>query len=502
MHVKELRNWLSDFGEKNKKHYQQGKFRSQNGELDELLIIQSKPSTASTSPSSSRDGSSPREDESFDRSNVVHSDWDSSCIHPLATPERAVSSPSVSLYLSEYKCFDQHRSTDICQSTSPSSNCIKFREYQSKDDPTRILPPDGAAVQNGMPRAVSKLRSSDGKETIKMNMSADPTGATQENSEITDKFPRVASKSWDTAAGEPWWNEEQFSEATFAPCESNDEVNSGFLGNGRPSQPRLFSEQSGSYSCRKTLGGIHVVENMDQKHLSLFCKQTPVMTYQREEENDPTPSELPTEAFDSESKIYKAALLNNKTLTSGTLDFICRGEEEQSEWGSSDTVDFSDDGTNSSWSQASLKSSIVRGALESKLGRFFLQNNTHHVDEHQYTQPKKHENETQNSPEQSNTQKVSQKKLDPNDLPFLQPIAKPITKIQMTKEERRSSVSIMINTFGGPGKRQSIVDQRKDQLTKLFSENKAATYVTRKAWGVCPKTGIYKKKTVLDVQFK
>jgi hypothetical protein len=200
--------------------------------------------------------------------------------------------------------------------------------------------------------------------------------------------------------------------------------------------------------------------------------------------------------------MHNADLFNNKTLSSGTLDFICFGKDsvKKSTLSSSDTIDSSDDGTNSSWSQDSSKPSIAPGALESKMGRIFLQDSSTNSEAENWW-PQKHESETEaRDSDQPIARKVLRKKLDPKDLSFLQPQAKPAKKVEETEQKRRSSVSSGLLKFGGP--RKTIVERRKDQLQKLWAESKSATHVKKIQWGVCQKTGAYKKKVVIDVQYK
>jgi hypothetical protein len=94
----------------------------------------------------------------------------------------------------------------------------------------------------------------------------------------------------------------------------------------------------------------------------------------------------------------------------------------------------------------------------------------------------------------------SRKKIDPKDLPFLQPKKKPSEKKQQVEQAPRSSVSTGIYKFGGP--RRKIVERRTEELQKLWAENKAATHVKKIKWGVCQRTGTYRKKVVVDVQYK
>jgi hypothetical protein len=71
---------------------------------------------------------------------------------------------------------------------------------------------------------------------------------------------------------------------------------------------------------------------------------------------------------------------------------------------------------------------------------------------------------------------------------------------------REKGVSAAIRQFGeasggrnSSDTRKSLVDQRKDQLQKRWKETTKAKPLTKVKWGVCDKTGAYKKKYVVDL---
>lgn len=71
---------------------------------------------------------------------------------------------------------------------------------------------------------------------------------------------------------------------------------------------------------------------------------------------------------------------------------------------------------------------------------------------------------------------------------------------------REKGVSAVIQQFGGTSggrksssSRKSLVDQRKDQLQKRWKETTKTKPLTKVKWGVCDKTGAYKKKYAVDL---
>lgn len=101
--------------------------------------------------------------------------------------------------------------------------------------------------------------------------------------------------------------------------------------------------------------------------------------------------------------------------------------------------------------------------------------------------------------EESSYKPVLRKKVNPKDLKFLHPESKPKPSFQ--QERSKSTVSSAIEKFGGPGVRKSRIEKRKDELQRLFSETRTGTHVKKVKWFVCPKTGVYKKKLVIEVEY-
>lgn len=108
-------------------------------------------------------------------------------------------------------------------------------------------------------------------------------------------------------------------------------------------------------------------------------------------------------------------------------------------------------------------------------------------------------------PEVQQAKSIFRKKTGPAALEFLQP-----TKQQTSNEHSarkpvrapRSSVGAAIEVFGGQGSRKTIVSRRTDELQRLWSESRAVTHVKKTKWCVCEKTGVYKRKIVVEPEYK
>jgi hypothetical protein len=101
-------------------------------------------------------------------------------------------------------------------------------------------------------------------------------------------------------------------------------------------------------------------------------------------------------------------------------------------------------------------------------------------------------------------QAVLRERLGPKDLPFLlsEETTPAKSDIQALQEKPESTVNLVIEKFGGQGTRKTMVEKRKDELQQLWNENKAVKHVKKTKWCVCQKTGVYKKKIVVDVEYK
>jgi hypothetical protein len=514
MKVDELKNWLADFGEKNKQHYHCVSHHNHKGQGgNDCLAIQSKPSTAEISPSSSRNSNSPRGDDSLHPSIFISDasglnfdkNHNGSELSPVSS-----SCSSDGMIKSAGDAFKTSSTNTNSSMLEPSKTAASKEDLKGQTDkaPSEDKPPaleaNSSVRSNGSKDStVDHLNDPFGTITlssscdeshegpIKMIPSADPTMTTQDESEAADEIPSSATESWDS------WNEEEFPEPEFTHCESYDNFDSSSLDSGRLSATRVKGERSEDYR-RNTFVGIQGLDDMGHEHLTLLRKQHPVLTLTLNEANDENPDSLPTE----EPKMHNANLLINRTLTTSTLDFICNDDQMKKPKMSSDnTVESSsDEEASSSWSNDSSKPSIAPGALDSKMARMFLGESIDDSAGKKRSPSKKESDDKKKEPSQPVRRKVLRKKLDPKDLPFLRSQPKPEKKIELTQQKPRSSVHAGIGRFGGPKKR--IVESRKEQLQKLWAENKAATHVKKIKWGVCQKTGTYKKKVVLDVQYK
>eukprot|EP00526_Cylindrotheca_closterium_P017562 CAMPEP_0113630564 /NCGR_PEP_ID=MMETSP0017_2-20120614/15881_1 /TAXON_ID=2856 /ORGANISM="Cylindrotheca closterium" /LENGTH=310 /DNA_ID=CAMNT_0000541035 /DNA_START=193 /DNA_END=1125 /DNA_ORIENTATION=- /assembly_acc=CAM_ASM_000147 len=99
---------------------------------------------------------------------------------------------------------------------------------------------------------------------------------------------------------------------------------------------------------------------------------------------------------------------------------------------------------------------------------------------------------------------IFRKKLDPAALEFLQPKQQPELESSIREPVRapRSSVGAAIEVFGGQGSRETIVSRRTDELQRRWSENRAVTHVKKTKWCVCEKTGVYKRKIVVEPEYR
>jgi hypothetical protein len=98
--------------------------------------------------------------------------------------------------------------------------------------------------------------------------------------------------------------------------------------------------------------------------------------------------------------------------------------------------------------------------------------------------------------------RVFRKKVDPKDLPFLQSKSQnmPKSTISVPNNIPKSGVGAAIQMFGGHGGRKSIVEKRKDELERQWSETRSVTHVKKTKWCVCEKTGVFKKKIVVEAE--
>lgn len=477
MKVKELRNWLADLGEKNRQHYQQGhhndlkkqSFVQQNTDYPngDDMILTRKPSTAATSPSSSRDGTSPRD----------HNDLDDG---------------------SFFSNNQRREENDVhfgFETTAAEGNVkIESNAEEATAGPFQQLT---LRSKNSTPELVEVPK-----------QVADIETAVTDDTERTDELQQV--ESWDSDQFGSWSNEDVIYDG-----ESYDDAPY----NGRQSEaPTKYFGQGEDYFRRNTFGGIQGVDSMGLEHVTLLARQTTAFQQaMMEQQADEETSAESVRGHPSDAHMmHNVNLFGNKTLTSKTLDFICNDMKEGTAAslvpkGDDGFTDSSDDGSSyRSSSDDSSKPSLAPGALESKVCKMLLTQ-----DPFQNQVPNVERNKTarlvdtfnsKTAREQPIQRPVLRKKLNPADLPFLQQQqsqqSRTVTKPDVVpiKKTRKSGVNDGILKFGGP--RKTIVSQRKEALQKLWAENKEAVHVKKIKWGVCQKTGTYKKKVVVDVQYK
>ncbi|KAL3944332.1 MAG: hypothetical protein SGBAC_001579 [Bacillariaceae sp.] len=100
---------------------------------------------------------------------------------------------------------------------------------------------------------------------------------------------------------------------------------------------------------------------------------------------------------------------------------------------------------------------------------------------------------------------IFRKKVDPAALELLEPaqqLSAPEPSTRKPVRAPRSSVGAGIEFFGGQGCRKTIVSRRTDELQRRWSENRAVTHVKKTKWCVCQKTGVYKRKIVVEPEYR
>jgi hypothetical protein len=326
---------------------------------------------------------------------------------------------------------------------------------------------------------------------LKQNPSTDPTVSTRDESfasgsVLSDIIPNHTA-SWDTTLGHAGTWDDADPEPTFeiSPSSSFDASIDSVLGKvGRGK----VSEQPDHHGNDKAKDG-----SMDEEHVEFeefHISQSSSVSSKKPEESDDIISEAGDVVVDSKpTTMHAANIFGNKTLTTGTLDFICNeGKVKRSDVQTNLSPDLlADDETSSSLSRdSSLKPSIAPDTLNSKMAKLFLD-------------PHPLNNGIQHTP----APKVSPrtiprcKKIDPKDLEFLR--GKSSSSVgQHEQRVTSSNVAKGIQKFGG--NKMSLVEQRKHQLEKIWSENKQVVHVRKVKWGVCQHTGTYKKKVIIDLQ--
>jgi hypothetical protein len=534
MKVKEMKKWLADFGDKNKQHYQRGRIRLDDDDGAQLIP---------TSPCTSHDSATSREDDTMHSMGVFHKDLESSGTKHLNVQAESYVSPTTPSSSNSSSQVDPKAHTGFNQldtvpsiaSTSPSSSvesCPPSEDFAfsmpsvSEDESSALVIAQAVSQDDSAPKNDKKepvkaaaFGVSDGKKSatknhfewdvvsreivattsscssedvLKINPSADPTETTYDDSEATDALPQTNTQSsWDSSE----WSEPDWPKGTSSV--DSDDYDSSSQGTGQTSGDQSQRPTPEAYSRRKTFGGIEGVHDLSKDHITLLQKQKPTSLYNAHKADDSSEDISIKQPAAPEEKMHNANIFGNRTLTSPTLDFICDGKVDQSKYAVIALSDSSDAGTASSWSQDSCQPSVAPDAIDSRLARTFLKESVNEEVNKIWPQDTfaKAKKDTDTAPT-----KITRKKLNPEDLPFLKPKEVQKTVPIVYPPPKKGPVASGVRTFGGPGQRKTIVEQRKEKLEQLWAETRTTKHVTKVKWGVCNKTGTYKKKVVLDFE--
>jgi hypothetical protein len=201
--------------------------------------------------------------------------------------------------------------------------------------------------------------------------------------------------------------------------------------------------------------------------------------------------------------MHNASLFQGKTLTSNTLDLLCGSHHvEQSRF---HCTSISDEETVSTWSEDSGQPSIAPGAIDARLGAVF-------------TEEMQFENEKIMSARAANRQAI--RLLEGRDDPRLEhPLvatqwnasarsysaAAQVSEHKPAREE--ASVTAVVQRFGGAARKTAIQRRKEDlekkceELEKKWAVDRAPKKVKVK-WQVCQRSGAYKRRIVLDFHDK
>ena len=545
MKVKEMKKWLADFGDKNKQHYQRGRIRLDDDDDDDARLIPTP---------TSHDSASPRKDDTMHSMRVFHKDLESSGVNNLtvqAESSLAPTSPSSSNNSSQidpkaHTGFYQLKTVPSLASTSPSSsteNCspsknlgaffmppVSDHESAAAVIAQAVSQDDSAAAVKGLQcitpkneekepvkaatfvlnngeksttknhfvwdatngEIVATTSSCSSEDALKINPSADPTETTYGDSEGTDALPHANTESsWDSSE----WSEPDWPKGKS--FEDSDDYDSSSQGTDRTSGGGSQRPTPEAYSRRKTFGGFEGVNDLSKDHIDLLQRQKPTSLYNAHKADDSSEDLSIKQPAAPEEKMRNANIFGNRTLTSPTLDFICHGKVDQSKYATNTISDSSDAGTTSSWSQDSCQPSVAPDAIDSRLARTFLEESV--TEEVNKVWPQDNFAKAGKGTDIEPT-KITRKRLNPEDLPFLKPKEVQKTVPIVHSPPKKGPVASAVRTFGGPGQRQTIVEQRKEKLEQLWAETKTSKHVTKVKWGVCSKTGTYRKKVVLDFE--
>lgn len=323
---------------------------------------------------------------------------------------------------------------------------------------------------------------------LKTNPSADPTVSTRDDSTSTMSDIPQQTASWDTPLvnGGSWDNMDFPDPETnfeFSPSSSFD-ASTDSMSEGMAYCKHLACRDD-YYTREKGADGSEGFEDMGLVHFSLIRKHSSILSCV-----DDTEELEDSMQEDKLARMHAANIFGHKTLTAGTLDLICNDVTiKQNAFMAGRSADlFADDETSSSLSRDSgSKPSIAPDALDSKMAQLLL-------DPHPLNTGIKNEA----GYKLAHRSIPRCKKIDPKDLHFLQRKEYSHSAAGKPEQPIPSSVAKGIQKFGGIKK--TIIQERKEELERLWAENKQKVHVKKIKWGVCQRTGTYKKRVVIDVQ--
>jgi hypothetical protein len=183
----------------------------------------------------------------------------------------------------------------------------------------------------------------------------------------------------------------------------------------------------------------------------------------------------------SATHMYNASLFQGKTLTSNTLDLLC-GSDRVAQIKDHRTS-ISDEETVSTWSEDSGQPSIVPGAIETRLGAVF-------AEETQF------ENEKIMSARVANRQ-ITWPLKGKDDSRLERPLAATKGHARATAREA-ASVTAVVQRFGGAARKKTAIQQRKEELEMKWAADRAPSHVKKVKWQVCQRSGTYTKQICVN----
>ena len=210
--------------------------------------------------------------------------------------------------------------------------------------------------------------------------------------------------------------------------------------------------------------------------------------------------------------MHNANLFQDKTLTSGALDAICKTGEKCTELprGALDTFfERFDHGTVCSWSEDSGKPSIAPNAVDANLSKVL----SHDTD---ITYPTVESFEKRQSSDPYCVSKdMRQEPPSPPASPAASEKSNSDLAVDMVQTEKQaksspgttpstsSSFSSVLKKFGG-GKhgRKTRIEKQKEALEQQWQANRKVKHVRKSKWQGVGGSGIYKRKIVVDVEDK